>query len=790
MPMGGLSSGRFLRSRFGRGAPQCTSLLRLLGGVLQDRAARGVAAARERFRRYFETCGLGLIDEDRPAYSELLASQTYYHLFLSLYATRIVDHLTGRLDSARLLDRLASGRGALGDIVGAQVFRDAGFENLLEPELYLWVAGVDSEALERAVGALASALRELPPAPAEGGDADPLRELYLSLSPRAARRALGEFYTPDWLVELVLDRVGWPGAEPERLLDPTCGSGSFLVHAIQRLRRQAPARDPGEAARDVLRRVEGIDLNPLAVSTSRVNYLMALGGDLVRGLDAVRLPVRLGDALFGPRGVGSSRRTGWQGVQPAELLVGNPPWINWEQLSPAYRDAILTHPRGYARALFPHRGLAARGGGAHDDVAALLTMASADTFLADGGRLGFVLPVSVFKSKGGGAGFRCFELPGAFRLGVERVDDLVGLRPFPGASGKAAVLTASRGRPTVYPVRYLRWTAQRPPLSSASLREVHAACSTALEEAVPVDGADATSPWLTASPGELEALQSVAGASGYRARKGVDTSLNAVFWVRVLDRRESLVRVRNAQTRSRTAVPPREALVDRDTVYPLLRGRDFRRWNHRVTYHLLLLYDPRTGRPRSPEEATRQSPRTFDYFQGDGYPELLRRRRIYAKHLRKQPPYACYDIGPYTFSEHKVVWKALATGIQAAVVGRDEGRVIVPDHNVLLVPLDDPAEAHYLCAVLNSRLCTAFARAYTEWFYSAHLLRYFRIPKYNARLSCHRELSRLSRDAHSARAGNHPTFERSIDEQVGRLKGFESARPARVGGSNGSKTKS
>jgi len=66
-----------------------------------------------------------------------------------------------------------------------------------------------------------------------------LKKLYQYLVPPEVRHSLGEYYTPDWLAELVLEEVGYDGHNHERLLDPACGSGTFLVFAIQKFKDQA-----------------------------------------------------------------------------------------------------------------------------------------------------------------------------------------------------------------------------------------------------------------------------------------------------------------------------------------------------------------------------------------------------------------------------------------------------------------------------------------------------------------------------------------------------------------------
>ena len=769
---------------------------------------RAPPEAFQRWKAYFEACGFPLRSRPGrpsppltpgalfrlrdPAVDQLaFAVQSAFHLFLALAALRVGAAVTGRYAAEPVLAALLDRHGGSGSfdrrldrIVNGELLADHGLPGVLEPGFFAWLP-------DRCGGALLSSIRQLVAAVLSSESVvaevrqdavDPFSSRYLSLSPRPIRQALGEYYTPPWLVSLVMDRVGYatdPTVPSRALLDPTCGSGSFLVNAIQRLRASGSGPGPRQSARALARaaltRVRGIDLNPLAVSMCRLNVLRALGPDLIAALGdvPVELPVTLGDALFGPLSCAPAdpqRRVDWSHLKPVGYLVGNPPWINWEHLSPQYREAIKGHPMAGAPSLFPHRGLSARGGGAHDDLAALLVYATAREFLEPDGRLGLVVPLSLFKSKAGGAGFRSFTIPEGPAVHVRSVDDLTALRPFGQAVTKAAVLSATLGTPTRYPVRYRRWTSAPGVLDEETAVE---------EKAVPVDPGNAASPWLT-GPGELlPLLQSVSGASDYRARKGVDTSLNAVFWVRILERDGDAqgrgARILNAQTRSRVPIAPCEAVVEASVLYPLLRGRDFQRWRHEIRYHQLLLYDPSTGRPWPLDTAERLAPRAARYFERYNAP--LTRRKIHQKFLADQPPYACYDIGPYSFEAPKVVWKALADGIQATVIEHHEGQVIVPDHNVVQVVCAGLDEAHYLCAVLNSRLCTAFAQAYVGWFFSTHLLRHFKVPRYNPALAAHRTLGHSSRSAHAAEGdSNIRALENEINQQVSLMEGLAHSR--------------
>jgi SAM-dependent methyltransferase len=121
------------------------------------------------------------------------------------------------------------------------------------------------------------------------------------------RHDLGEYFTPDWLAELVLKEVEYDGDLEKRVLDPACGSGTFLVLAIKDVKNYAEEHfvtDKRELLRKIVGDVVGIDLNPLAVLASRANYIIALG-DLIRYIPkgGVEIPVYLADSILVSRGI-------------------------------------------------------------------------------------------------------------------------------------------------------------------------------------------------------------------------------------------------------------------------------------------------------------------------------------------------------------------------------------------------------------------------------------------------------------------------------------------------------
>lgn len=137
-------------------------------------------------------------------------------------------------------------------------------------------------------------------------DQDVLKGVYQDLVDPRDRHDLGEYYTPDWLCERIVAQLlpskGWAS-----VLDPTCGSGSFLRAAIAHLLSTNSGGSPIERLRNVLDHVIGIDIHPVAVTISRNTYVLALGALAKAATRPIQIPVYLADSLFLPTEVTQHR---------------------------------------------------------------------------------------------------------------------------------------------------------------------------------------------------------------------------------------------------------------------------------------------------------------------------------------------------------------------------------------------------------------------------------------------------------------------------------------------------
>ncbi|WP_203872445.1 BREX-2 system adenine-specific DNA-methyltransferase PglX, partial [Planomonospora parontospora] len=139
-----------------------------------------------------------------------------------------------------------------------------------------------------------------------------LGDLYQDLS-ESARKTYALLQTPDFVEEFILDHTLTPavaefGHDVVKVIDPTCGSGHFVLGAFHRLldewTRNAPARDRRELVRLALEAVHGVDINPFAVAIARFRLLIAAakasGFTTLAEIEKYELPLNLaiGDALI------------------------------------------------------------------------------------------------------------------------------------------------------------------------------------------------------------------------------------------------------------------------------------------------------------------------------------------------------------------------------------------------------------------------------------------------------------------------------------------------------------
>ena len=367
---------------------------------------------------------------------------------------------------------------------GRELYRATGLQGVLESDFFAWPIEVGGIALLQTLARRVARFNwaKAPP--------DTAATLYETVIPPEERRQLGEYYTPAWLArimvrELVDDPLN------QRVLDPACGSGTFVTEAVSHFIEAASGTtwEPREVLNRLREAVTGIDVHPVAVHLARASWTLsarpAISAAGAAGWeDALTIPVYLGDALqlrfrtgdmfaeneitiqtgddentelvfpvnlveraedfdalmgdvsayiegggdpllaLDDNGIlGAAERKVMAGtigvmqrlhdegrnhiwayytrnmVRPVALsrakvdvVIGNPPWINYNQTADILRDELQNLSRD-------RYGIWTGGRYAtHQDVAGLFFARSVDLYLRDGGIIGFVLPHSALQA--------------------------------------------------------------------------------------------------------------------------------------------------------------------------------------------------------------------------------------------------------------------------------------------------------------------------------------------------------------------------------------------------------
>lgn len=170
-----------------------------------------------------------------------------------------------------------------------------------------------------------------------------------------------------------------------------------------------------------------------------------------------------------------------------------------------------------------------------------------------------------------------------------------------------------------------------------------------------------------------------------------------------------------------------------------------------------------------------QYPKTFEwlmYFHDVLLETRIRSGKFYDP--SQFPFYKLDNVGPYTFKPYHVIWKEQSKMMVACVISSLNStelgnKMIVTDSKVLYASFDNEDEAHYLCAIINSKTIAKIIESYTiDTQRGVDILKNIAIPPFNKDDNIHSELVNLSKQAHDAQKNGKTTvdIENNIDEII------------------------
>lgn len=801
------------------------------------------------------------VDIDSKMY--LFAMQTFFNIFLKLliysFLSQLVDPsftVEQELTKAEI-DRLFDGaKGTSTNLVGNFfethfmewfTYTDSGFETQIVNKALKIIDGFDLSTFV------------LKPEDVQ----DILQEVYMELIPAKMRHLMGEYFSPDWIVEHALNLAGYDGDEEKTLIDPCAGSGPFLTQAIKRIIKKhngvLTRNDIGKITSNIV----GFDINPISVVAAKANYILIVFSAFFDNCNEefgspVNIPVFIADSILAPvvyteenkstldlaTSVGQLElpkfksfakgnefltllsyhihektdydifknlvlgkklikendepvvkklfdklyvlhRSGKDSFWPIILrnsfapimigdkfdyVVGNPPWIAWKSMSKSYRDGTLAIWKSYG--IFEKNAYDKKT--THDDFGMAVTYVAIDQYLKAGGTMVFLLPASFLKSTKGGEGFRKFEIIRNSQnvpFSVESVHDFSNVNLF---TIPTVVIKFHKGTKMTYPMDdYCAFTQ----IGRKSKIDPH--CNWDFVKGIvtskklvaqPVDQHNIQSAWLTLE--DMTFANNVLDRSKprvYRGRKGIEPAgAKGVYILKHPKKdRDGYLRIENDITRQRRqdikdkGIHP--GVIEDIYVYPMLGGRNIAKWKIKSNEFMLVPHTAQYKYGIPETELAKNAPETYmwlDFY----HDELLNTRIQNGKFFNKNinPFYRLDNVGEYTYSPYKVLWKEQAGSMSAVVVGSyyesvpdadttlfPKDKIIVVDSKVLMLDVYNENEAYYVCGIVNAPNVIKVVDGYAvSTNRGVDVLKYIAIPKYDAQNESHIAIASISKDIH------------------------------------------
>jgi len=218
-------------------------------------------------------------------YGDTIGDKTLFlkHTYLTIFSRLLVTNA--------LYPNTKKTKGLYKGLITGSFFAKHNLPNFAEPDFFSWALDVEIEA--DFIGFLSKIDKYLSPFQFDKIDEDILKAIYQELVDPESRHSLGEYYTPDWIADIALDSLKY---KEGRILDPACGSGSFLLATIRCLRKNGIRGN--RLVKEVMDSIIGIDVHPLAVMMTKANIILAIAGE-IKGLNKeVYLPIYMSDTLM------------------------------------------------------------------------------------------------------------------------------------------------------------------------------------------------------------------------------------------------------------------------------------------------------------------------------------------------------------------------------------------------------------------------------------------------------------------------------------------------------------
>lgn len=591
------------------------------------------------------------------------------------------------------------------------------------------------------------------------GTTDFIKEIFESIFPKQVRHSMGEFYTPDWLVNFVIETITKEDVDApfKSYIDPSCGSGTFILNLIHKYRLSSN--------KAIYKNVYGIDINPLSVLACKTNYIVLYSIDhKFESEHKLDIPIYYADVIAANNNkleLFNDAPDDYDkiNIEKVDYIVGNPPWVNWEYLPKAYKMKNAHLWQHYN--LFSQKGMDASF--IKEDISVLLTYVVLDKYLKMNGKLGFVIKETLFKSVKQGEGFRKFKIqPTNTPINPYRVDDLTAIKPFMDAATRTALFFVTKGEESKFPIDFVSWIPKKGKKSfdnGFDISKLNDFINFDWLKARPSENGVLNSGWITEAEDKLHQSNLVLGKSEYIGRTGVFTGgANGIFWMEIITDNGETVTIRNLTERAKNKMKNVEMELEKEFVFPFLTGNELDLWSYEYSKYILCPHTAESKMYPVEMQVLKKYPFTIKYFQ-EFKIELENRKGFTAfdKHIHLKSYYALQRIGDYTFSPYKVAWRFISKEFRPAVIEYANDKYlgtknIIGNEKIISVGLNNKDEAYYLCGLLSS---TPYRETIESYMVGTQItpsiIKRLNLPKFDSENENHISISNLCKKGHAVK---------------------------------------
>lgn len=781
------------------------------------------------------------LDSIESEYNALFALQTAYSILVKLIAFKVVSEIKFHDSLVNYSEMLNAESAALQskmmELESGSIIRDYGVQNLLEGDFFSWYATPYqwNEKIADSIKLIIQKLNKYTTFDFFNSNTqarDFFKNLYQTVMPSPVRHALGEYYTPHWLATHVTQKAlnfrNMETNEKWRALDPTCGSGTFITVLINEVIQSLPKNtDKGDMLREITSRVIGIDLNPLAVLTARVNYFLNISQFMTFDSE-LEIPIYSGDAAYTPELITLDgveffkysldtniptelqsdptfpiyfpkiglrnlkkfskcmieievditllsetsifnrlmllipedqkdekiiveklqnlaadfvrfQRNDWNGIWARiitnylttskigyfDIIVGNPPWVDWKNLPSKYREKIKSLE--ITKTIFSGD---VRTGGINLNIAALITNVVASNWLDKNGVMGLLMP-NTFLVQKTYEGYRNLILADNQRAYFMGLDDWTKSGdPFENVTQKFYTYYFTKTKQNYEQgIEVQSYIKNKKVNSQVETLDVSTSFSIKQGKAVQANSENTNFCLLYDEKIiDIEKIKLMSlMPSSYRGREGIEFyPQELVLYEYVEDGKHTpdAVTLKNIQVkRSKFKVARTQVFVEKKYLHPLIRGVDITPFHAESKFVVPFAYDEEYSKRVAIDEQTLRdnSPKLFKHFMA--YKNVFESQNAYSKKIingKNVPFYSMARVGDYTFAPHHVAFRDNTKNVACVVTSYitpwgEYKPPVFQNHAVTISQRPDGSyidleEAYYIAGIINCDVVSEFVK--------------------------------------------------------------------------------